>query len=514
MTTLLARFDDAMNPVVVKEVRQAVQSRFVVAVMGLFLVASLGAVCIYLLGGNVSDTNFTAGRELFSMLQAVVAVTCIMFVPMYAAVRLSAERGGEHPDLLYVSTIHPMRIIWGKVCSSMLLALLIYSCVLPFMTLTFLMRGVDLPTMFMVVGVHLLVVFAAVACAVFLAALPVTPMLKAVMGLLFLGLPGWGATIAVAAGIGMAQFGVGWASDWEFWIIAGLVTLLVGGASVLLLLLAAAVIAPASANRALPIRGYLTTLCAFGLTAVLVIYYSTRGAGMMPDLDELLAFVWIIPTVSVACAAMLISTAERESWTPRMRRHIPRALWKRVPFWLLSSGSAGGVAWAVTLVVATFGVVFILIALGELDFGSRYSDAREVSVGWAVIAVYFYCYALTGVALRWPRRRTLMPPVATIYTMGLLVAGCLLPVILAYFADPRRGDQSETLLFLFNPFGAAVMWATEDEPAFWLASGVVVGLWCIVVTLACIPWFVGQVRGFQPLEPAPAPPAPIEAATP
>ena len=49
MAGFLQRVDDAINPIVVKELRQAVKSRFVVSVLLIFLVLQLGWIAMQLL---------------------------------------------------------------------------------------------------------------------------------------------------------------------------------------------------------------------------------------------------------------------------------------------------------------------------------------------------------------------------------------------------------------------------------------------------------------------------------
>ena len=59
--TVLEKIDDALNPIVVKELRQGVQSRFVVAVLLLFLLLQLMFMGIFLvvwsIGGQLEEVN-------------------------------------------------------------------------------------------------------------------------------------------------------------------------------------------------------------------------------------------------------------------------------------------------------------------------------------------------------------------------------------------------------------------------------------------------------------------------
>ena len=74
-------------------------------------------------------------------------------MPFYAGLRLSLERNDANIDLLFITTIRPAGIIRGKYFSAMALTLLIFSACMPFMVLTYLLGGVDLPTIFLLLAI-------------------------------------------------------------------------------------------------------------------------------------------------------------------------------------------------------------------------------------------------------------------------------------------------------------------------------------------------------------------------
>ena len=87
---------------------------------------------------------------MFSAFMVILAGASIFFIPLYIGVRVAAERQENNPDLLYVSTLSPARIIWGKFLCGAYMALLFFSACMPFMAFTNLLRGVDLPTVFFI----------------------------------------------------------------------------------------------------------------------------------------------------------------------------------------------------------------------------------------------------------------------------------------------------------------------------------------------------------------------------
>ena len=132
---------DRTNPIVVKELRQAVQSRLVIAILLLFLLANVLIVSGYLILSVDIAMSEQAGQDLFSALFVVLVVTCMVFVPLYAAVRLTMERNDSNIDLLFITTIAPAAIIRGKFWAAVALTALIYSASMPFLTFTYLLQG-------------------------------------------------------------------------------------------------------------------------------------------------------------------------------------------------------------------------------------------------------------------------------------------------------------------------------------------------------------------------------------
>src|SRR5260370_26735839 len=184
----MEKIEDALNPIVVKELRQGVQSRFVVAVLLLFLLLQVVFMGIFLvvwsIGGQLESTAFQAGRTVFAVLQGILLATCMIFIPAYTGMRLAAERSDVHVDLFFITTLRRRAIIAGKFVAAILLAILIFSACMPFMAFTYFLRGIDLPSIFFVIGIDFLVVTVTVMLAIFLAVVPANRVLKALLGLI------------------------------------------------------------------------------------------------------------------------------------------------------------------------------------------------------------------------------------------------------------------------------------------------------------------------------------------
>ncbi|HEV3384966.1 MAG TPA: hypothetical protein VG097_09120, partial [Gemmata sp.] len=118
MTNFLNSIGDRINPIVVKEMRQAVNSRFVSSMLVLLLSIELLVMALMLLLRSPSTDpdiqNMRTGREVFMTLQGILIVSCMLLIPTMTGGRLAAERSDVKVDLLFISTLSPRAIMAGK----------------------------------------------------------------------------------------------------------------------------------------------------------------------------------------------------------------------------------------------------------------------------------------------------------------------------------------------------------------------------------------------------------------
>src|SRR5262249_19962215 len=154
----------------------AVQSKFVVVVLFLFLLLEVGLLAILLvvnsINGRMESAEFQAGHELFAIFQGVLLATCLLFIPTYTGIRLAAERSVTILDPLVITPRRPRAIIWGKTLAALVLAILIFSACAPFMTFTYLLRGIELSSILLVLSIDFFTVLVSVQLVIFLAVVP------------------------------------------------------------------------------------------------------------------------------------------------------------------------------------------------------------------------------------------------------------------------------------------------------------------------------------------------------
>ena len=339
------KINDSLNPIVVKEVRQAVQGKFLVVVLMLFLVVQLFAMGIFL-ATQPASWSFNAGQNIFMILLGILSATCLLFVPAYTGIRLASERSDANVDLLFITTLRPRSIIWGKFLAALILTVLLYSACMPFMTFTYLLRGIDLPSIFILLAFNFIIIATGIQSAILIGCIPVNRVFKAILGVLWLAavVGIFFATIRLSGELLNAGIGSRFDS-WLFWrgalSVLGVGVALIG----LLVLLSTAVISPLSANRALPVRIFVTAVWLLTGIGMAIWSLTIRDAGPI--------MAWAVLHILLCCIALFIAVSEREHLGQRVRQSIPRQWVRRLLVFPFYSGAANGVVWSSLMIFLT-----------------------------------------------------------------------------------------------------------------------------------------------------------------
>ena len=207
------------NPIVVKELRQAVRSWAITGMLLLFLSILFFVTVGFLLGQSFSvNANQALGREIFQFFLPVLSMVGFFFIPIYVGGRLTAERQDGNVDMLYITTLPPARIIRGKLLCGTYLIVLFFSVCAPFMVFTNLLRGIDLPTVFVLLAIAFLMSILSLQAAIFLSCLPASKGLKMIVGIpagmFMMGQVG----MMTAMSVELMREGIGSRlGTWDFW---------------------------------------------------------------------------------------------------------------------------------------------------------------------------------------------------------------------------------------------------------------------------------------------------------
>ena len=481
MSNVIEQMNDRLNPIVVKELRQAVQGKFLIVVVICFLCLQLLTMGIFLITDESIAVSFDAGLNIFRVLLSILFGTCVLFVPAYTGLRLATERADADVDLLFITTLRPRSIIWGKFLAGLVLTVLLYSACMPFMAFTYLLRGIDLPSIFVLLALDFIVVAGGIQCAILIGCLPANRVFRVILGV------GWLIIIFAVFqfitffSLSLLQFGIGSQLDsWKFW--RGALGVLASGLALIgiFALLSIALISPFSTNRALPVRIFITAV--WLLTGIGTAIWSMGINDFTP------IAVWAVLHIFLHSIGLFIAISERECLGWRVRRTIPRRRLLRPVAFLFYSGAAGGVAWSSIIIALTLlSMVEWLIIFPHMDTGSETESIGAL----AVLGLYTFSYVLAASLIR---RNFLDDRVASAYTwvIALVLLGITTTIIpLGLFF--LYGEWEEEWL-VASPLGSILFADSEVLP-----FSLIIASFCAVFTGALsLPWFVRQFDDFRP----------------
>ena len=467
-----------LNPILVKELRQAVRSWAVTGVLLLFLTA-LFIISLGFLVFQSFDVNpdMQLGGEMFSWFTGILAVASVIFIPLYMGVRVAAERQENNPDLFYVSTLSPARIILGKFLCGAYMAVLFFSACMPFMAFSNILRGVDLPTIFYIMFRLFLLVCAVNMIAIFLACIPASRPFKVLFTLFGFIVSTWVvgpvimfSLLALRTGVGTSMGGR------DFWMLT-LTEIAIGAAVTgLFYVMAVALVSPPSSNRALPVRIYITVI--WFLTGLLCLAWAKTTRPEM-------VYAWFVPIFILLLASLVVVVSNSDVLSHRVRRAIPQSRWKQFLAFFVFNGAAGGLLWVGLMMAATF-IVFHLLFPTVANTGNTF-----LSLG--AVAAYAFDYALTALFIQ----RTFLParpPKLTGLIAAIIAATCsLMPSIVLFFLNQLTWNSIEGLE-LGNAFNIGSM---RDDTRIIDHAYFSLG-WLAFMVLLNAPWFGRQVRNFAP----------------
>ncbi|MEM1305079.1 MAG: ABC transporter permease, partial [Planctomycetota bacterium] len=354
----LERASDWLNPILVKETRQALKSRQFV----LWFLLLLGACWIVTIGGvtliGPSIYYASTGGMFYWAYFIVLAFPLMVVVPFSAYRSLAAEQEENTRDLLMVSALSPQQIVNGKIGSAVLQMMVYFSALAPCLAFTYLLRGVDLVSIVMppvyVFAASLLLSMAGLTAASLTRRKYGQVILSIGFVVLLLSGFGWGlGAIALLMTEGFQYF-----RDSDFWI-ANLMALNSVVTTFLLLYYAAAGLNTfTAANRSTPIRVvlFIKQACCVGWVS-----YAYIRSGYESEL----LFVGIALTGLLWFAAGGVMTGEAPVLSNRVRRTLPTTAVGRVFGSWFNPGPGTGLMFAVATWSATVGPVLIALLLAS-----------------------------------------------------------------------------------------------------------------------------------------------------
>lgn len=427
---------DRLNPLLVKETRQALKSRQFTLWFVLMLIASwlitIGGVAI--IGPSISFVS--AGGYLLLAYFFALAVPLVIVVPFTAYRSLASELEDNTRDLLEVSTLSPYQIINGKLGSAVVQMLVYLSVLAPCLAFTYLLRGVDLPTIALLLSMAVSSSLALSLIGLLFAASTRQRYAQVVMsiilaGALFLAL--WGLLMSAWA---ITNYGA-WFADEETKIVIAAIASTYVTSFALLYLTAVKLVTFASANRSTALRWAMVAQQAVFLAWIggIISIRLLSPNGPPGNFGEVTTVVGIIAGIYWLFMGSLL-TGESPILSRRVRRDLPQSTVGRMLFGLFSPGPGSGYLF----VLANLSMIATLCLIGLQFYGGIFSTS--VIGGWSnnLNSTVFLILGLSYVAIYLGIGKLLISAarkVAIVTMLGsflihvlLFLAFCGIPVLL------------------------------------------------------------------------------------
>jgi hypothetical protein len=336
------RAGDWLNPILVKEARQALKSRQFVITFTLLLLAAWGWTAGAILMLMPRIYYVPSGQFLLVGYYFVLAVPMLLVVPLAAHRSLASEIDDGTLDLLSVTTLSSMQIVTGKLASAALQLMLYLVALFPCVAFSYALRGVDILSISILILLTVTVALLLTVIGLFLASLPggrsgqlgmLVFMLLIVVGAQFVFGP-----IAVAIIQEGIVGNISGLSGFAFVVISTL--LYASTFAVILLRAAVAQLSPPSENRSTPVRRAI-----FWHQAIMTgcIAYSAWSEEIQNT--DLYAWAYFAAAFWMIMGTLLVG--ESPILSPRVRRNLPSSFFTRSLWIWFTPGPGTGLVFAI-----------------------------------------------------------------------------------------------------------------------------------------------------------------------
>lgn len=435
----LSNLSDRCNPILVREIQQSMRSKAFVITLSVAL-ASIVVTALVVAGEG--RTGSAVGQDYVAVALNLLTPIVLFLIPLQACLSMQHEVRGGTGEQLLMSRLTPRQIVRGKLLAAMVQFCLFASVFGPLLALTFLLRGVDVPTIvfFMVAGALCCLVASALAIAVGAVgrARILTTFLLAgtavLLGFLSIGIMSslWYMVREISSDMRRGEF-------WLFMLLAANVLVL---ALLLFGMIASALLSHPNENRSTPFR-------VFPFVAMIVGAIWLVCAAPPRELSEASRYFAIFATVGLTPFWWFAVTEDPEL-SPRARTMVPRSKAMALLAAPLLPGGGRGVAFIVLSSALLFALAFGLELLGRARGFSAHSSWPR----WETIVMCWgYCagYTMLGRLLRGRMPAgALASKLARSGVAAMVMLGCVVPLFVDIMINGHVAQWS--WLHITNPF--------------------------------------------------------------
>lgn len=430
---------ERLNPILVKESRQALKSKQFVITFSLLLIAgwAWSMLGVALLSPGVYYAP--GGRFMLSMYFVILSIPVLVIVPFSAFRSLASEREDGTFELLSITTLSARQIVTGKLGSAVLQMLVYFSALAPCIAFTYLLRGIDIVTIAFLLFYTFVASILLSAFGLVVATLTRARHWQVVLSVLLLIILLF-VTFYWTVGFGQLIANQNTAFDEpDFWLVQGVVVTFCISNAALFVLIAAAQISFASDNRSTRLRVMLLIQQVLWIGWLLFLWMHFEDDDPLYVMISVAGIYWFL-----AGAFMIGETAQL---SPRVKRSLPQSYLGRMTLTWFNPGSGTGYVFCTTNLLALVFIMLIAGSVAEIEgYGAAVNDfdwAIYTGLVGGYVTLYLGVVRLIVVLLSMIGRVTML--LTVLLTVLVALAGCAAPWFFQAWLEGYRSMEYSTL---------------------------------------------------------------------
>lgn len=490
----LLRASDWLNPILVKETRQALKSwqfawAFVLLLVGCWIVTVGGVAFV-----GPSIYYAAAGGDLLLWYVGILAFFLTVIVPYSTFRSLASEREDNTYDLLSITSLRPRQIISGKLGSAAVQMIVYFSAITPCLAFTYLLRGVDVPTIALMLAYLFVTSLALAMIGLLLATLARQRFAQVALSVGFVALLLFVFWMAIAIAVALRWEAYALFGDREFWIAHLALGSLYLTTFALAYFAAAGMITFATENRSTPLRivMLIQQACWIGWMGYAWIY---------SDYEVVVAFIVALLGGIYWYAMGTMLSSEQHEMSRRVMRRLPQSLLGRVFLTWLNPGPCTGYMFAVAN-LTTIAVVSIVASASSNSMGGSPRPGEVpffVIIGWGYVVGYLGIGRLVVTLLR---RVTVVTTFAgTLIQVLLLLVAIGVPNLIRGMSVELRA-AAYSYVQVTDPISTLIYLGQFGSPPEMFVLVIVVPAAAVCVLLMNLPGVVREIRRVRVALPA------------
>ena len=331
----LIRWSNWLNPILVKETRQALKSKQFTWTLLVLTIVVLGWSVAAIVGMIPSIYYASNGSGLLFGYLVILVIPTFIIIPQAMFRSMASELDDGTFETLSLSSLSSSSILTGKLSVAVLQLVVYFSVIAPCIALTYLLRGVTLE----VIAMYLLVIFSS-SIALSTVAIVIASLSKSRASQVFFSivlLVGQAIAAMYACGVLSSLGGTGILGT-EAWTMLGVYLLVLIAYGWLLLRCGSSAIGVVSENRSTPIR---VALLVVGLVFAMLCGFLAICFGDRNSMQEMIGVVTTFLFIHWGFAGSIMM-GEQGNIPVRARRSLPSSLLGRVFLTWMNPGAGPG----------------------------------------------------------------------------------------------------------------------------------------------------------------------------